>query len=34
LKLNPQFPYQMHPRPDDGRLASGQLYLNYDSCHM
>jgi hypothetical protein len=34
LKLNPQFSYQMHLHPDDGRLASERLYLNCDSCLM
>jgi len=32
LKLNLQFPYQMHTRLDNGRLESRRLNLNYDSC--
>jgi hypothetical protein len=33
LKLNPQFPYQMHARSNDGKLPSERLNLNCDSCH-
>jgi hypothetical protein len=29
-----QFPYLLSARPDQGRLASGRLNLNCDSCFM